>query len=402
MNLSRQFKSAGLISAVLAIPASMAYLAIHASHTLASSPAIIQTPAAQILNTREEQLKIQLAILLDTSSSMDGLIDQTRQQIWQVVNEFSSATQGGRKPVLEVAVFEYGNNALASANGYIRQVSALTTELDAVSEALFSLKTNGGEEYCGQVIDHAVKQLAWSQSNNDIKAIFIAGNEAFSQGPVPFREAIQAAKTRGIIVNTIHAGDYDEGARSGWKDGAVLAGGNFMSIDHNHQVAHIDAPQDDRIAELNTQLNQTYIPYGSEGMRKHARQMEQDANSSRVSSGLLAKRAKSKSSSYYENSSWDLVDAHKNGSVDLENLEEESLPDTMRDMSTAQRKQYIKKAEAERSRLQAEIVRLSQARDAYVTEQRRKQSQQVVSTVEDALITAIRKQAEDKHYEFKN
>ena len=33
--------------------------------------------------------KIQLAILLDTSSSMSGLINQSRNQLWQVVNEFS-------------------------------------------------------------------------------------------------------------------------------------------------------------------------------------------------------------------------------------------------------------------------------------------------------------------------
>ena len=93
--------------------------------------------------------KIQLAILLDTSSSMNGLIDQTRNQLWQVVNEFSKAEQNGVKPSLEVAVYEYGNSRLSASNGYIRQVSGLTGELDAVSEALFSLTTNGGSEYCG-------------------------------------------------------------------------------------------------------------------------------------------------------------------------------------------------------------------------------------------------------------
>ena len=34
----------------------------------------------------EEDPTIQIAILLDSSNSMDGLIDQTRSQLWNVVN----------------------------------------------------------------------------------------------------------------------------------------------------------------------------------------------------------------------------------------------------------------------------------------------------------------------------
>ena len=97
----------------------------------------------------DHQPRIQVAILLDTSSSMDGLIDQTRNQIWQVINEFSSLKQNGVQPRLEVAVFEYGNDGISKNQGYVRQVSAFTRELDKVSESLFSLRTNGGSEYCG-------------------------------------------------------------------------------------------------------------------------------------------------------------------------------------------------------------------------------------------------------------
>jgi len=402
MTLVKKLKVPGLVTlAALAVPVSMAFLAIHASQSLASNQTTGQQPATiQTVINPDARPKIQLAILLDTSSSMDGLIDQTRQQIWQVVNEFSNATHNGLKPTLEVAVFEYGNDKLSSKNGFIRQVTGLTTELDQVSEALFSLKTNGGEEYCGLVIHNAVDKLEWSASSNDIKAIFIAGNEPFTQGPTPFKEAIKAAKGKGIVVNTIHAGDHEEGARSGWKEGAVLAGGNFMSIDHNQQVAHINAPQDTKIAELNAQLNQTYIPYGMEGKRKHERQMEQDANSSNVSAGLLAKRAKSKSSSYYDNSSWDLVDAYTQGKLKLEKMEEENLPEDIRALSKQERKKYLENAGAERKRIQAEILTLSKKRDKYVAAERKKQTAQSGSTVEDALITAVREQAKTKNYKF--
>ena len=121
-------------------------------------PLTNKTAGAKVNVILNEKPKIQLAILLDTSSSMNGLIDQTRNQLWQVVNEFAKAEQNGIKPSLEVAIYEYGNSRLSSNTGFIRQVSALTGELDEVSEALFSLTTNGGSEYCGYAIKTAVNQ----------------------------------------------------------------------------------------------------------------------------------------------------------------------------------------------------------------------------------------------------
>ena len=38
-----------------------------------------------------EKQNIKVALLLDTSNSMDGLIDQAKAQLWEIVNEFSYA-----------------------------------------------------------------------------------------------------------------------------------------------------------------------------------------------------------------------------------------------------------------------------------------------------------------------
>ena len=62
--------------------------------------------------------KIQVALLLDTSNSMDGLIDQARTQLWKVVGEFTTIELGGKKPTLEVALYEYGNDGLPAAGGF--------------------------------------------------------------------------------------------------------------------------------------------------------------------------------------------------------------------------------------------------------------------------------------------
>ena len=346
--------------------------------------------------------KIQMAILLDTSGSMDGLIDQTRNQIWSVVNEFSTAKRRGVTPILELALFEYGNDRYSSEVGHVRKLSNFTRELDRVSEGLFSLTTSGGSEYCGYAIKTAVTELQWSQSDNDIKTIFIAGNEAFTQGPVRYSDAIKLAQEKGISVNTIFAGAYQAGASSGWQVGAQLAGGDYMSINADQQIVHIDAPQDSEIARLNSQLNQTYIPYGALGEQSAKRQVEQDKVNGSISSGLLAKRAKSKSSSYYNNSRWDLVDALSDGTVDeagLADLEETQLPKEMQTMSAAERKGYIQKQEKLRADLKQQITQLGKSREQYVASKKKEQASSA-STISDALSSAVRKQAKKKGFDL--
>ena len=346
--------------------------------------------------------KIQLAILLDTSNSMDGLIDQTRNQLWQVVNEFSSAKQNGVTPILEIALFEYGNDSNPASAGHVRQLSQFTRELDAVSEGLFSLDTNGGSEFCGYAIKTAIDTLQWSHSETDIKTIFIAGNESFGQGPVSYQQAIEMAGSYGISINTIHAGTHQEGVNDAWQNAALLAGGEYLSIDANQQIVHIEAPQDEEIAALNQQLNQTYIPYGSDGADKLDRQLEQDALSSDISSGLLAKRAKSKSSSFYRNSTWDLVDAFKDGEVDedaLVQLEEESLPEPMQGMSATEKLGYVQGKADQRANIQQRISDLSRSREVFVAE-KKKELVAASPSISDALTEAVRKEASQKNFVF--
>jgi hypothetical protein len=85
------------------------------------------------------------------------------------------------------------------------------------------LTTGGGDEYCGWVIHSAVKELAWSKDSNDYKAIFIAGNEPFTQGSLDYKISCRDAIARGIMINTIHCGDERTGINTGWRDGAKLA-----------------------------------------------------------------------------------------------------------------------------------------------------------------------------------
>jgi hypothetical protein len=347
--------------------------------------------------------KIQIALLLDTSNSMDGLIDQAKTQLWKVVNTFIEAERGGEAPFVEVALYEYGNNSNAVGNDWIRLVTPLTRDLDDLSGKLFALKTNGGEEYCGAVIQRALGDLAWDDNPKTYKAVFIAGNEPFTQGRVDARSASKEALAKGIIINTIHCGNRQEGINGAWHDGAALGGGDFLVIDQDKVVAHVEAPQDKRIAQLNLEMNQTYLGYGSR--RQEAVEMQKKADSDAAANaekGALLQRAITKSSSNYSNSSWDLCDAVRDNKVDVTKLKEEELPENLRGKSPEELKKAIAEAAAKREAIQKEIMTLNKEREAHLAEHMKNQATEGDKTLDQAMIEATRKQASKVGYNFKN
>ena len=342
---------------------------------------------------------VQIALLLDTSNSMDGLIEQAKGQLWKIVNEFIKAKQKGRTPEVQVALFEYGKSSLPAAEGYIRQVQPLTTDLDKISEELFALKTDGGDEYCGWVIREAVARLAWSSSPDVYKALFIAGNEPFTQGNVNYADSCKAAIARGIIVNTIHCGTEAVGINTKWQDGALLADGKYMIIDQNRAVVHFEAPQDKEIAQLGVELNKTYVAFGVAGKESQLRQVAQDANAlSLAPSGAAYNRAVAKASSNYRNANWDLVDAMKDANVKLAEVKSEELPAEMQKMNEAERKTYIERKAKERGELQARINALNEQRNLYVAEQMKKTA--ATNTLDSVVIATVREQAQKRNYRF--
>lgn len=342
----------------------------------------------------EKDQAIMLALLLDTSNSMDGLIDQAKSQLWRIVNELAAAKcDDGDRPAIRIALYEYGNDNLPSAEGYVRMVSPLTSDLDLISEKLFSLTTNGGNEYCGFVINKSLKQLDWSASGSDLKMVFIAGNEPFTQGPVPYAFACSLAKEKDVVVNTIFCGPYNEGVETAWKKGADLTGGNYMNIDQNRRTVFCPSPYDKDIDALNERLNKTYIYYGRSGARRKEQQEAQDRNAGSYGAANKAERAVSKSTHAYKNSSWDLVDAAKDDAKVITETDEAYLPAEMQEMNDEEKKEYVDRKSAERSKIQTEIRELNEKRRLYIKE---KTAGQDEAMLDAAMINAIREQAKAK------
>ena len=254
--------------------------------------------------------RIQLAILLDTSNSMDGLIDQAKAQLWKVVNELARARRNGVHPRLEVALFEYGNSGLRESDGWIRMVSDLTTDLDRISEKLFALVTDGGDEYCGEVIGRAADRLSWSASHDVLKVDLHRGQRAIRPGqrrlparPSPGRCGRASSSTRFSAAAT------DEGIATFWKDGAVRGEGRYASID-----------QDEAVVESRHPVRRGHHPSrrGAErdvrGVRPGGRGVEGPpggAGRERRGDGAAAsvQRSVAKAQEAYANVGWDLADA---------------------------------------------------------------------------------------------
>lgn len=350
---------------------------------------VVAEPDPEPVVTPAVAPKIQIALLLDTSSSMDGLIDQARSQLWRVVNALDSATYHGAAPTLEIAVYEYGNDNLDGESGWIRQVSPFTVELDRVSEKLFALQTFGGDERAGQVIARSIDELQWADGPGTLKVMYIAGNESFAQGPVAWQDAIEKARAKGVVVNTVLCDGVDDH----WSAAARMAGGKFMAIDHNAKAVYVEAPQDADIARLGNEINNTYIGYGGQGRWGAENQMAQDDNAAGSGEGSKIQRALTKGSLSYRNPTWDLVDAADGAGFSFSDVDKDTLPAELQDMTEDEIEAFVGGKKKEREALQAELRTLSKEREAFVTAELERRHGEDPNRLDTAIVSSILDQA---------
>lgn len=345
--------------------------------------------------------RIQIAFLLDTSSSMDGLIDQAKARLWNILNEILKAEKDGEAPEIQVALYHYGNTTLLPEKGYIEQLSPLTTDVDAFSEKLFALKTSGGDEYCGHVVLRATDELAWDDEDGTVKIVYIAGNESFNQGEVKAADALLKATNKGITVNTILCGNPNGGDGASWRAGATAGKGEFFYINQDEKVVFIPSPFDQEIERCNVQLNGTYVPIGQRGAALKANQMRQDANAESYGQANLSSRAKYKVSTNYKNTSWDLLDAHDKDPARVFK-EKKSLPDTLSSLNDVEFTAKINDLKQERLRLQAKIQQLTNQRDQFVAEAKKETASGEENTLSSRINSSVRSQLKRAGYKLKN
>lgn len=379
---------------------------------------------------------IDLALCLDTSGSMGGLLDSARQRLWSLVNELALAEP---TPRLRVALLTFGTPAYGADSGFVQTALPLTEDLDMVSLKLFELTTNGGDEYVARVTQAATSGLAWSDNPSALKMIVVAGNESAEQDPlVTLEVACGAAIHKGIVVHSLYCDETVQGGPTrqgralsnsqaqtmatpaaqtvaapstnpapqplsdialGWKKVAQLSDGAFAMIQTQNGAPVIETPFDTVLVKLSSDLNDTYIPYGSGSAWALRNQQVQDSNASGLNNDAAANRAVSKGGKLYF-CSWDLLDSLGNGTMTHEEIDLEQLPEPLRELSPDALRAHIEEKREARAKLQAEIAETGEKRSEWLVQKRTELGTDETTAFDTPLRKAFRELAQARGFRF--
>ncbi len=342
---------------------------------------------------------VDLVLCLDTSGSMQGLIDSARARLWDVVN---SLAQAKPTPRLRVGLLTYGSPSNSTAStGWIVQHTDLTTDLDTVYGKMMSMTIHGGDEFVGWVLHEAVQKMDWSRDPKALRLVFVAGNESADQAAevYNFRTVATTARGKDITINAIYAGHHQAGINEHWDQVASCGGGTYSTIDMQCGTVQIETPHDKVLLELNLKLNATYLPYGIHGATGAANQQEQDRAADGMGAASEASRVAAKATALYDNARWDLVDAVGQGQVEVKDLKETALPPAMQALPAGERPAFVEKTRDDRAKVQRQINEVQAARETFLREARA-QATGGKTALDDAVRTAIEEQAKAKGFAF--
>jgi hypothetical protein len=331
------------------------------------------TPAPQTPKTPAVP-HIEVCFVLDTTGSMGGLIEAAKQKIWSIANQIVKAKPA---PDLKVGLVAYRDRG----DVYVTKPFPLTSDIDAVYAHLTQFVADGGgdePESVNEALDVAVKQMSWSKDNRVLKMIFLVGDAPPHMDypdDVKYPATCLAAVKKNIIINTIQCGSLPE-TTPDWQKIAKLAEGRYIDIPEDGAVAVIASPMDTKLAELNTAIGKTLVPYGRVEDQDAVRSKQALSESSfaatvsapAASDRLMYNIATGKA---VQGENELVADYEKNPDV-LKSVTPKDMPAPLQNKKTAEVEAYIKDQATTRTNLQKQIVELSRQRDQYILEQRKK------------------------------
>ncbi len=369
------------------------------THVTVQAGAVKRDPVVSEVDPHCGTRPIDLVICLDTSGSMEGLIDSARARLWDIVSSLAKAKP---TPQLRVGLITYGSPSRSTAaNGWLVKQTDLTSDLDAVYAKMMSLRTDGGDEFVGWALRRSLDWMGWSNDPHALKLVFIAGNESADQASdvFNFRYVGEDARNRGITINSIYCGDRQWGVRERWDEVASCGGGSYTAIDMSCGTVQIETPHDKLLLELNLKLNATHVPYGSHGAMRKERQHIQDRNAEEMGIASGASRVAAKAGALYDNSGWDLVDGVAKKQVAVRDLKESDLPSEMQAMPVEEREKYVTTQAQARADIQKQITEVNASREKYLRVARARNAGGK-QALDDAMIDTLQSQAKAKGFKF--
>ncbi len=269
--------------------------------------------------------------MLDTTGSMDGLIEGAKKKIWSIATTIADANPDAEIRMALVSYRDIGDD-------YVTKSFPLTTDIqDMYSELLATRAEGGGDwpESVSEAMDLAVRKLDWSNGARDTRIIFLVGDappHAEDRQNRPIERIVADARARGIVVNAVQAGMAEDTTRI-WRGIAQLGEGEFIPIPQDGgQVSIIVTPFDDEITKLQLEIDETVRPYGGQREQEKTRakleaRKAAPAPSAADSSAYILKKSRGKDAI---TGSGDLVSDVEQGRVELSKITEAELPDDLR------------------------------------------------------------------------
>ncbi|MGH8496238.1 MAG: vWA domain-containing protein [Gammaproteobacteria bacterium] len=314
---------------------------------------------------------VDVVFVLDTTGSMGGLIQASKDKIWSIATTMASAQPTPRIRIGLVGFRDRGDL-------YVTRTVDLSEDLDSVYASLMDFQAGGGgdtPESVNEALRAAIYDISWSQDPQAYKVVFLVGDappHMDYQDDVPFPQTLADAQQAGIVVNTIQCGQM--GITTGpWQRIAQLGNGRFFQVEQAGSAVAIATPFDRELAELSVALDETRLYYGSDEERAMMRMKVAAADKMHESASVesRARRAAFNASAAGEANllgTKELVDDVSSGRVDLDAIDTEALPPSLQPMAPEERKELIADSARKREELQRQIRELSQERDAYVAE----------------------------------
>lgn len=315
--------------------------------------------------------RIEVVFVLDTTSSMSGLIQAAKEKIWSIASTMTSAQENPDIKMGLVAFHDRGDS-------YITRVYDLSDDLDSMYANLMDFKVQGGgdgPESVNQALYDAIHKVSWSQEANVYKVAFLVGDAPPHMDypdDVKYPVTLAAAKRKGIVVNTIQSGQHQY-TRPAWQEIAALGHGDYFQVENSGNAVAVATPFDEKLSKLATGLEDTRLYYGDEETKK-AQQRKLDASQKlreELSTEALARRSEynvtaSGKKNFLGES--ELVDAITSGRVELDEIEVKNLPASIQAMAPAKQMEIITEQAQRRDQLKQEIRELSESRNRFIKE----------------------------------
>ena len=358
-------------------------------------------PTIEPVDVTNEPPTLEMVFVLDTTGSMGGLIDGAKQRIWGIVNE---VMQTKSHPAVKIGLVAYRDRG----DQYVTQVLPLTEDLDKVYTTLMSYEAAGGgdtpEDVRRALLD-GVQKAGWSRTAPRIaQVLFLVGDAPPHNDYKDEQDALETAGQAvdlGIIVNTIQCGNLAE-TKEVWESIARRGEGQYFAIPQTGGVEAIKTPYDEELGTLGAKLGSTYIAFGGgagadgERFRADARKTAAMSEETVAASAPAEGRALRSINKAINSKAYigDLLQSIENGSVKLESVREEDLPQELRKLSPEERKQEIEKRLAERKAIRGQIMVLSKQRTDYIASQPKKKD--ASNSFDVAVSTALKEQLAKK------